>query len=107
MTYRFVRTFTFLAILVGLAAPAHSKPVATKENQVASPAKWSLTGSEPEAYAVGTDEKIKRTGRASAYLKSKKDPGDEFGTLMQTISAKKFRGKRVRLSAYVKTQDVA
>ncbi|WP_437809207.1 hypothetical protein [Sorangium sp. So ce1078] len=83
-----------------------SGPVATAENAVASPAGWSLAGSETEAYAVGVDSKVKRSGKAAAFLRSVRDPGDEFGTLMQSISANELRGKRVRLQAWVKSDDV-
>ncbi|WP_437314814.1 hypothetical protein [Sorangium sp. So ce385] len=80
--------------------------MATAENAVASPAGWSLAGSEPEAYAVGVDSKIKRSGKSAAFLRSVRDPGDDFGTLMQSISANELRGKRVRLQAWVKSENV-
>lgn len=83
-----------------------SEPVATATNAVASPAGWSLAGSEPKAYAVGVDTNVKRSGKAAAFLRSVRDPGDEFGTLMQSISAIELRGKRVRLQGWVKSQNV-
>jgi hypothetical protein len=104
------------AILGSLAAAAlfgagpldarASEPVATAQNAVASPAGWNLAGSKPEAYAVGVDSKVKRSGKAAAFLRSVRDPGDKFGTLMQSISAIEFRGKRVRLQGWVKSENV-
>ncbi|XXY53126.1 hypothetical protein WME91_18525 [Sorangium sp. So ce269] len=80
--------------------------MATAENAVASPSGWSLAGDAPEAYVVGVDSKVKRSGKSAAFLRSVKDPGEKFGTLMQSISASDLRGKRVRLQAWVKTDDV-
>jgi hypothetical protein len=79
-------------------------PTATDGNKVTKPAGWFLAGSAPAAYGVGVDNVVKHGGNGAAFLKSIKDPGSEFGTLMQSISAKKYRGKRVRLAAWVKTE---
>lgn len=52
---------------------------------------------------VGVDQSAARDGQASGYL-TRKDPevrGE--GTLFQTIFANSYWGKRVRISAYVKT----
>lgn len=95
-----------LALLSTATSAVAGGPTATETNKVDSPPGWFLTGSEPEAYAVGVDDKVKHGGKAAAFLKSIKDPGDDFGTLMQTISAKKYRGKRVRLAAWIKTDKV-
>ncbi|WP_437973987.1 hypothetical protein WMF11_36120 [Sorangium sp. So ce295] len=83
-----------------------NEPMATTENAVDSPAGWSLAGSKPKAYNVGVDSKVKRSGKAAAFLRSVSDPDDGFGTLMQTISAVEFRGKRVRLQGWVKSENV-
>jgi hypothetical protein len=82
-------------------------PIATEQQKVAAPAGWFLAGGAPTAYEVGKDAKVKHGGASSAYLKSTKDPEGDFGTLMQTVSAKKFRGKRLRFSAWVKTDKLA
>ena len=47
-----------------------------------------------------------QNGQPSAYLKSIVSVTDGFGTLMQQISASDYLGKRVRLHAWVKSQDV-
>ncbi len=78
-------------------------PTATETNKVAMPAGWHLAGSAPAAYSVGLDVAAKHGGKSAALLKSVKDPAGGFGTLMQSISAKKYRGKRLRLAAWVKT----
>src|SRR6185369_17626927 len=44
-------------------------------------------------------------GLPSAYAKSGEAGADAFGGMMQTISAEDYRGKRVRLSGWMKTED--
>ena len=46
-------------------------------------------------------------GNACAYLKSVVAETDGFGTLMQMFKADEYRGKRVRMSGYVKAKDAS
>lgn len=43
---------------------------------------------------------------ASAFLKSKQTSVDGFATLMQRVTAEQYKGKRIRLSGLLKSQDV-
>jgi hypothetical protein len=45
-------------------------------------------------------------GHASAFLKSKKPSVGGFGTLMQSIAAEQYLGKKARLSGLVKSEEV-
>lgn len=72
----------------------------------AAPTGWFLAGSKPANYDTGLDPASSFAGFPSAYLKSKGDSQDGFGTLMQGFAATNYLGKRIRLSAYVKSQDV-
>jgi hypothetical protein len=74
--------------------------------QAAAPAGWFVAGSKPASYEAGTDTQAAYNGHPSAYLKAKEpDPGG-FGTLMQNFRADKYAGKRVRFSAFVKSDGV-
>jgi hypothetical protein len=65
---------------------------------------WGLAGSAPKAYEVDVVAEA-NSGKSSArYRSTKKSNG--FGTLMQTTSAADFLGKRVRMTAFVKSEDV-
>ena len=75
-------------------------------SQAAVPEGWFLAGSKPSSYEAGTDEQAKYNDHPSAYLKSKENVTDGFGTLMQNFSANNYLGKSVRLSAFVKSEDV-
>lgn len=70
-----------------------------------APNGWSLAGSNPTNYRTGIDRADERGGLPSAYLASRGN-GKGFGTLMQSISAANYAGKRIRLRGWVKSTDV-
>ena len=70
------------------------------------PRGWFLAGTKPAEYEAGVDADQLYQGHASAFLKSKTQSVDGFGTLMQSIRAEQYKGKRVRLSGFVKSQGV-
>lgn len=72
----------------------------------AIPAGWHLAGSHPSDYTAGTDSSAVYAGLPSAFLKAKTDAQD-FGTLMQTFASDQYKGRRIRLSANVKSDSVA
>jgi len=68
---------------------------------------WFLTGTNPSLYGMKADHEIFHTGSKSGYLRSN-GPVEEgqFGTMMQTFSAKKWVGKRMKMSCFIKTKNV-
>ena len=72
-----------------------------------SPVKgWFLAGSDRPSYEIGIVKDTERKGKV-AYLKSTKTVAKKgFGTIMQTFSAKKYLGKKVKLTGFIKTKDV-
>ena len=72
------------------------------------PAGWIRAGSAPADYEMGVDTATRHTGRASAFLRAiehQKNPNG-FGTLMQMSDPGAYRGKRVRLTAWVKAEKI-
>ena len=69
------------------------------------PKAWFAAGSHPKEYEMSIDRGSAHSGKASAYLKSVVPRTSGFGTMMQTFRADAFRGKRVRMSGFVKSQD--
>ncbi|MCG8698197.1 MAG: helix-turn-helix domain-containing protein [Bacteroidales bacterium] len=67
---------------------------------------WYLAGSKPKSYTIGLDKSTYKTGGSSAFLESTDKKIDGFGTLMQSCGADDYLGKRVKMSAYVKSEDV-
>jgi len=72
-----------------------------------APSGWFLTGSKPANYDTGVDKETINNGDPSAFLRSTTSSTEGFGTLMQSINAANYAGKRVRLRAWVKSQEVA
>jgi hypothetical protein len=88
----------WLLVLCGLSAQA---PLQTEH----APSGWFLAGNHPTNYRTGVDRSDLHGGLPSAYLASLAK-GNGFGTLMQSISAANYVGKRIRLRGWVKSQDV-
>jgi hypothetical protein len=65
---------------------------------------WRERGDDVPAYEMGADDSG-RFGARCAYLKSRQQTTG-FGTLMQTVRADLYRGKRLRLSGRMKARDV-
>lgn len=82
--------------------------LAQDSNQIGSvPAGWFLSGSKPANYHTGVDKTVNHHGQPSAYLLLVASETDGFGTLMQSINTENYAGKRIRLQAWVKSQDAA
>lgn len=88
---------TLAALLVGVGSAQNTKPEG-----------WFLVG-PPSKYEYFTEAKSTGNGRV-LVLKSKKGSLGEregvFGSVMQQFLADDYRGKRIRLAADVKTDDV-
>lgn len=73
------------------------------------PTDWIISGSNPNAYEMGVDK-----AEGAALIRSRPallelHPNDRptgFGTLMQSIKADRYVGRRLRLDAQLKTKDV-
>jgi hypothetical protein len=93
-----------IGVLFVIAIVITTLLIANNNNQI--PKGWFPAGSNPSEYEMGVDNSIFQNGHSCAYIKSKAPKGKEFGTLMQTISADNFLGKRLQLSGYVKSDNV-
>lgn len=66
---------------------------------------WTLSGTASQCYEAGVDASVHHGGAQSAKLFFKIPYCAGFGLLMQTIRADEYRGKRVRLTGWLKTVD--
>lgn len=71
---------------------------------------WRITGENQanlQYYEAGVDRGVAHSGNASAFLRWRGPAGRDStqASIGQTITAEPYRGKRVRLSAYLRTQD--
>ncbi|BAQ11181.1 hypothetical protein OXB_2710 [Bacillus sp. OxB-1] len=68
---------------------------------------WFLSGSHPHNYRIGIDRQVVHTGNASGYLHSQfVTEQEEFATMMQQFKADQYVGKRLKLSCFLKCEDV-
>jgi transcriptional regulator with XRE-family HTH domain len=93
-------SITILFIVIGLFIVNH------KSYSQSVPG-WFKAGNKPNSYNVGLDRKIFKSGGSSAFMVSTEKKIDGFGTLMQSCSAKEYLGKRIKMTAYVKSENVA
>jgi hypothetical protein len=71
-----------------------------------SPTNWFLFSNRPQDYAVGTDNIAASYDKSSGFIYSTNADAVEFGTLMQTSKADKYKDKRLKMSANIKTENV-
>ena len=70
------------------------------------PKGWFKAGSHPKNYEMSVDTAVKHNGKASAHIKFiGGDKAEGFGTLMQAFTADDYHGKRLRMSAWMKTEN--
>ena len=72
----------------------------------ATPISWFNAGSKPKSYEMGIDKGSGQDGKNAATIKSIDKKIDGFGTLMQQSKPDKFLGKRVRMTGFVKSENV-
>ena len=71
-----------------------------------TPNGWYRTGANPMDYDMSVDRRVAHSGKASATLKNIAVKPLGFGALMQSFDAEAFRGKRVRMSGYLRAKNV-
>lgn len=67
---------------------------------------WIMGGTAPESFKVSIDSSTFQNGSYSACLESVTKNPKGFGTIQQQFNAKDYAGKRLKMSAYIKTQNV-
>ena len=67
---------------------------------------WMMAGDKAGSYMMATEPVANSDGGNIAYLKSKKESVEGFGTMMQMFSAQQYVGKRVKVSASLRSQNV-
>ena len=71
-----------------------------------APRGWYMAGSEPTHYESGVDASIAHSGSRCAFVQPAVENPEGFGTLMQCFATQKHLGKRVRMSLWIKTEEV-
>jgi hypothetical protein len=67
---------------------------------------WFKAGSNPENYKSGLDELVVLNGKKSLFIESTEKTNEGFGTIMQVCEAKDYLGKRIKMTGYIKSENV-
>jgi len=89
-----------VVLLLALASPALAQERATSGG-------WFSAGSNPAGYEIGLDTKVKFRGKASGFIRARTEGALGIGSLMQIFKANLYRGKRLRLTAIIRTEQAA
>lgn len=102
-----MRALFGIVALVLMSASAFGQPAQSKDGPQ-MPTGWGKTGADPQNYEIYRDTSVKHSGNASATLRSNTSATKEgFSAAIQSIKPDEFRGQRVRLSGYMKSDGVA
>jgi len=71
-----------------------------------TPTGWFNAGSKPKSYEMGIDKGAGQDGKNAATIKSIDKKIDGFGTLMQQSKPDKYHGKRIKMTGFVKSENV-
>ncbi len=71
------------------------------------PKSWFRSGSKSDSYKVATDSITFQSGKKSVCIVSKDTLIEGFETIMQYCSAKNFLGTRIKMTGYIKSENVA
>lgn len=93
--------------IIATALAATSLWVVAAESVGKLPAPWFVTGQAPESYQAGVDNVETSSGKGAKFLRYAQGDDKRWGTLMQSISAQRYVGQRVRFQAKVKARDVS
>ena len=85
---------TLALALASAAAPAQSPPEG-----------WRAAGATPKEYKMNRAADARYKGQFGASIEHESGSGQGFGTLMQAVNATPFRGQRMALRAWIRTQD--
>jgi hypothetical protein len=71
------------------------------------PEGWSAAESAPDQYRVGIDRNFAHGGRQSLFIRSGARAPAGIAVVYQTFAAVPYRGKRVRLSAFLASTEIS
>ncbi len=71
-----------------------------------TPTGWFNAGSKPKSYEMGIDKGAGQDGKNAATIKSIDKKIEGFGTLMQQSKPDKYLGKRIKMTGFVKSENV-
>jgi hypothetical protein len=71
------------------------------------PSAWRAEETKPHEYRVGLDSRVRHSGKSSFFLRSLVPQPNGTVFVTQIFDATRYRGKRVRLTGFIRTQKIA
>lgn len=93
--------------IVAAALAASSLWVVASESVSKLPAPWFVSGERPSSYVAGVDHAETVSGKGAKFLRYGAGADDSWASMMQSVSAEHYRGRRLRFQAMIKTRDVS
>ena len=95
-----MRVSTALGMLIGVASG-----LSAFASGAGTPKGWMIVGTGADHYTARVDTAVVHSGRGSGLLECPTSGLDAFGALMQVFLADDYRGRRIRLSGYLRTRE--
>ena len=89
-------------VLLSLLSKVNAQGVDAIKNS----SEWHYRGSKADSYEMGSDAGVEKNNQTVYKIKSIQSKTDGFGTIMKTIQPDSFLGKTVKMTAYVKSENV-
>ncbi|TDW46476.1 hypothetical protein EV144_106147 [Flavobacterium sp. 270] len=89
-------------MIVALVTKLNAQQLDSIKNE----SEWYNAGSMPSSYEMGPDKSPEFSNQNVWKMRSVKSEISGFGTLMQTIKSDLYKGKTVKMSGYVKAENV-
>jgi len=70
------------------------------------PEGWFKAGSLPDSYKIGLDNAVFKNGLKSVFIESLVENIEGFATIMQTCNARDYLGMRIKMTGYIKSENV-
>lgn len=103
--------FALPAVIITIVAFSNQTPFQESKQEILRitklfkvPDGWIHAGNNTQQFNVGFDIKEVLHGGKSAFLESTSENPYGFTTLMQSCNVLKFKGKRVRMTGYIKSE---
>ena len=67
---------------------------------------WMKAGNKPDFYDIGKDDEINYNSTPVYYLRSIFKVTEGFGTILKNLKPTDYLGKRVRMTGYIKSENI-
>ncbi len=101
-SHRFVRLAVRLVVALAVIACSRQPPI-DHERVGSDPTGWRISGGAREQFRKRGDASVLHEGRPTSRLAPVADSASGYGTWMNNLFASPYHGKRIRVSAYLRT----